>query len=233
MNAKQIVGNSLVTLFILIVALLIASAAKLNGNMVNQTPIFVNSVMFNSINAKEKPKRKLNKKMSTADKLRKELNELTIEQYKVLLTTFAKGRAFNYEYTMTAIAWQESTFGKYMMNLSDPSFGVFHNLITSVINRTDTNDSPWNRSRVAERLIMDYDFSFSQSLGELKYWENYWTSKKVPRVWSHTIRSYNAGYKHTNGKAYLRMIKLRIKILKEYVKEHDDQFKAIMRYSYN
>jgi len=165
-------------------------------------------------------------------KLRAKLNKLNMSQYRILISTFSKAHPFDLQYTMTAIAWHESTFGRNPINLSDPSFGVFHNLITSVVSRTGTKDTAWNRSRVAERLLLDFDFSFSQSLAELKYWDNYWKSKKVPKTWSKMVMSYNAGHKYQNGEAYLKAIKDKIKALRSYTQDHNNIFKAILRRSY-
>ena len=164
----------------------------------------------------------------TEESLMEELNHLTNAQYKVLLKTYKKGSVFDFELSMTSIAWHESHFGKHKMNLMDPSFGVFHNLIGSVIRRNGIRDTGWNRSRLAERLVDDYDFSFSQSLAELKYWQNYWKSKRVSRVWSHMISSYNAGFNHSNGKDYLAAIKLKNKVLRKYIKQHQSLFDALM-----
>ena len=144
-----------------------------------------------------------------------DIRNLNPQQKTIMDKTFTKAKSFDYEYTLTAIAWHESYFGKYPLNLADPSAGVFHNSLTTVLNRNNLTQSDWSRSRVAERLITDYDFSFSQALAELKYWENYWKDKGVDRVWSHTVASYNAGFNIKNGQSYLRAIKEKIRILKQ------------------
>jgi len=157
----------------------------------------------------------LSTQATAKEDLLKELNNLTPIQKAIMLKTFNKARQFNYEYTMTAIAWQESKFGKYKINLNDPSFGVFHNLISTVQLRHDSRGS-WARSRLAERLMIDYDFSFTEALSELKYWENYWSNKRVPKKWSHTIGSYNGGF--TPNMSYTEKIKSKIRALKTYFK---------------
>ena len=159
---------------------------------------------------------------ATDKQLTKELDNLTISQYKVLLKTFKKGNVFDYGYSLTAITWKESKFGKFKVNLCDPSFGCFHSLLSTTLTRNNMKDTAWNRSRLAERLIADYDFSFSQALAELKYWENYWTSKGVPKVWSHTIRSYNRGFNHILGEPYRKDIVQMIRVLRKYFKAHPE-----------
>ena len=146
--------------------------------------------------------------------------KLSSKQKQILFKTYAKGKQFNYGLTLTAIAWQESYFGKYPMNLSDPSFGVFHINIKSISKRHNKH-SKWSQSRLAERLLFDYDFCFAEALAELKYWENYWKSKGVSRVWSHTVSSYNGGYKWNSkqAKLYLKAIKKKIRLLKKLLQK--------------
>ena len=163
---------------------------------------------------------------ANTNKLMYELNHLSTSQYEVLLKTYAKGSAFNLELTMTAIAWQESYFGKWKINLADPSFGVFHNLISSVMERHNLKGN-WNRSRIAEKLLDDYDYSFAESLAELTFWRMYWKNKKIPRVWSHMVMSYNAGSNYNNGKNYLKHIRFKIYALKKYIKQHKKIFHEI------
>lgn len=168
---------------------------------------------------------------STDKQLMHELKSLSTSQYIVLLKTFKKGDVFNYGYSLTAIAWNESNFGKYKINLDDPSFGCFNSLLTTVLVRANVKNTSWNRSRLAERLIADFDFSFSQALAELKYWENYWTSKGVPRVWSHTIRSYNRGFNHMRGEQYRKDIVQRIRVLRKFFKARPRLLESL-KYSY-
>jgi hypothetical protein len=124
---------------------------------------------------------------------------------------------------MTAIAWQESKFGKYMVNLSDPSFGVFHNLITSVQKRHKGHKSnKWNRDRLVEKLLFDYNFSFNESLKELIFWQNVY--KGCNGKWSKTVASYNAGYNHKNGYVYLNSIKNKIRALRIYFKKQNFKY---------
>ena len=156
-------------------------------------------------------------------KFMRELYHLSEHQKIILLKTYIKAKQFGYENTMTAIAWQESQFGKYLVDLSGPSFGVFHNLVSSVARRNGKSGTSWSNSRIAERLILDYDFSFSQALAELKYWENYWRSKGKPHIWRETVGSYNGGYRWRHKKSavrYLKYIIIRVRVLKVYMREN-------------
>lgn len=159
--------------------------------------------------------------MSYGSSLSYDLNHLSNNQRALMLSTYHKAKQFNLGYTMTAILWKESTFGRYNINLGDPSCGNFHIMPKYLIKRTDLDDNNWNRSRLCSRLMTDPDFSFSVALIELKFWQNYWKAKGVSIPWSHTVASYNAGTKWYNGKSYLKDIKARIKILKHYMKQHN------------
>ena len=144
-----------------------------------------------------------------------QLEDLSPNQKYILNETFKKAKEFGLEYSMTAIAWQESNFGNHIMaiNSSTIDCGVF------MINSNNLGSNNWKRSRVCERLIKDYDFSFATALQHLKYWQNYWKSKGVQKVWSHTIASYNKGFNYEYGTKYLSEIKERIRILKKFFKK--------------
>jgi len=141
-----------------------------------------------------------------------ELGHITPKQQKVACMVFKKAKEFHLEYTMTAIAWEESKFGKYNVNLADPSFGVFHNQIDSVADRHGTK-SKWGKSRLAEQLLYSFDFSFAEALAELKYWQTYY--KNSWDWWRKMVMSYNAGHNLSNGKTYYKRIVLKIKVLRK------------------
>jgi len=158
---------------------------------------------------------------STNKSLMYELNHLSQHQKSTMFWVFEKGKSFDLEYTLTAIAWQESRFGKYVINLNDPSCGVFHIMPRSLIMRTSLDNTSWNRSRLCERLIIDNEFSLSAAILELKYWQNLYISKKYKdkvSIWRHMVASYNGGYRaNTNGK-YIKEIINKIRVLKIYIK---------------
>ena len=154
-----------------------------------------------------------------------ELENLSYSQREVLIQTYIKAKPFDYHLTMMAIAWKESSFGKYPINLSDPSCGVFHNLINTVAKDLDT----YGKNRVCANLIQDFDYSFSEALKVLKYFENYWRDKSGETLlWSKTVSSYNAGFKWRNGSGYLEDIKQRIGALKIYIKKYENIFSQIV-----
>jgi len=151
-----------------------------------------------------------------ADTVKQYLNELSHlnkPQQEVMFNTYKKAKEFDLQLTMTAIAWQESKFGKYKLNLNDPSCGVFH-VMPSTITK-----NKWKQSRMCERLIADYDFSFSVALQRLKYFYNYWISKGCNKntAWKRSIMSYNAGYDYRHGNKYYKQIVKRLKAINIWV----------------
>jgi len=149
------------------------------------------------------------------------LRNLSYQQKEVLQYVYIRAKEFNLELTMTAIAWQESQFGEYELDLGDPSCGIFHVMPALLAVKVGLNNNNWNRSRLCEKLIQDKDFSFSAALLELKYWQNYWKSQHVTRVWSHMVASYNGGYNiDIKTNMYLKHIIHKIRLLKAYLRNN-------------
>ena len=145
--------------------------------------------------------------------LQSEFNNLNEDQRVILNLVYDKGKYFDLGYTMAAIAWQESHFGKVPINLSDPSCGIFHNLITTVANRHNLKLTSYNKNMICMRLIRDFDFSFAEALSELKYWQNYYHNQS--KNWQSMVKSYNAGFKKENGYEYFKAIQKKVRFLKK------------------
>jgi len=131
----------------------------------------------------------------------REFAKFSNKQKQVLKRAYEIGLPFNMGYTLAAIAWQESMAGKYLINLQDPSAGVFHNNLNSVMRRHhEIPDTPFQRNRIAQRLIEDIDFSGAEALAELEYWKNVHGEGKWFLIW----QSYNGGFAYlsTNSIAY-------------------------------
>lgn len=169
--------------------------------------------------------------MSASEKdLMKELKSLDDNQRAVLLKIYINAKPFDWHLTMMSIAWKESKFGKYPINLQDPSCGVFHNLVDTVIKGNEYRKDSYTRNRVCSSLIDDFDFSFTEALRVLKYFENYWKSKNGGRLWwSKSVASYNAGFSWRNGDGYLEDIKKRVNVMKKYIKEKENIFSQVDR----
>jgi len=151
------------------------------------------------------------------------LRNLSYQQKEILQYVYSRAKEFDLQLTMTAIAWQESQFGQFELDLHDPSCGIFHVMPALLAVKVGLDNNNWNRSRLCEKLIEDKDFSFSAALLELKYWQNYWRSQHVKRVWSHMVASYNGGYNISiKTNTYLKHIIHKIRLLKVYLRINNE-----------
>lgn len=159
-----------------------------------------------------------NYKIHTVDYYKHQFKFLSKKQINVMKKVWNKAKEFDLQYTMTAIAFKESSFGRALENDNDGrgtdlgSYGVFHNLVDSVYDRYMTK-KPNSKIRqweiklyLAKRLRDDFDFSFTQALAELKYWENYAIAKgQRYSKWKLMVMRYNGGTfgdKNVNSKIY-------------------------------
>lgn len=161
------------------------------------------------------------------DKYYKQLQHLSIEQKEVMLMSYMHGIKYDLGYTLAAIAWNESNFGKFKMNTKDGdnlkytgSYGVYHLLLNSIMGN-ENNKSYWHASRIAEKLYSDDNYCASKAIEQLLYWKRYWKHKNVNMVYSHMVGSYNTGYnsiKYSSGKKYAKTVLSRVKAIKRYFK---------------
>lgn len=148
-----------------------------------------------------------------------ELYNLNTKQRAVLQAALDKGLENGFDYLLAAIAWKESSFGTKVTNHSDGlhgSYGVFQNLLTTVIKRENGNiNSTEEREYYKNKLISDFDYASNMAMIELDAWLKYHKGNLRKAV-----MSYNAGFKYTNGERYMRDVYHRIKVLKKYHNEH-------------
>jgi hypothetical protein len=153
----------------------------------------------------------------------KELEKLTTEQKEVLYLAYSAGAEKGYGLTLAAIAWKESQFGKFMLNITDGrhgSYGPFHVLLDYAIIRHNVTSS-WGKSRLAEKLVYDMEFSSKEALDVLTYYHDRFKKKDNPWKWA--VAAYNNGNKALTtekGMKYVLDIALRVLTLKDYFTNH-------------
>ncbi len=163
---------------------------------------------------KNKPKSPVTKVMMTNCDNIKDFNA---KQKEVLKFAYQFGSKENLGYEMAGIAWKESCAGVYKINFSDPSAGVYHSYIPSVLKSYGHNDSPFLRNVMGELLIKDDAFASEVALKELLYWKmRYHDNLKD------MIKSYNKGSRwekneksNAEAEKYYEEIQDRIGRLKE------------------
>lgn len=148
----------------------------------------------------------------------KELKSMNAKQRAIMYGSFRYGFNKDFGVTMALIAWQESKAGKYKINLSDPSFGTYHNLLSSVMSRQGVRDTAYYRNKYANKLMQNETFAKSQALAELLHWESYHIIRTGRAgLWQKTVRSYNAGgyWKGKDADAYFQNIKNKLEAVKQ------------------
>ncbi|QDK11423.1 hypothetical protein [Helicobacter pylori] len=163
---------------------------------------------------KNKPKSPVTKVMMTnCDNLK----NFNAKQKEVLKAAYQFGSKENLGYEMAGIAWKESCAGVYKINFSDPSAGVYHSYIPSVLKSYGHNDSPFLRNVMGELLIKDDAFASQVALKELLYWKTRYHDNL-----KNMIKSYNKGSRwekneksNAEAEKYYEEIQDRIRRLKE------------------
>lgn len=163
---------------------------------------------------KNKPKSPVTKVMMTnCDNLK----DFNAKQKEVLKVAYQFGSKENLGYEMAGIAWKESCAGVYKINFSDPSAGVYHSYIPSVLKSYGHNDSPFLRNVMGELLIKDDAFASEVALKELLYWKTRYHDNLKDM-----IKSYNKGSRwekneksNADAEKYYEEIQDRIRRLKE------------------
>ncbi|PDX24896.1 hypothetical protein BB457_02460 [Helicobacter pylori] len=163
---------------------------------------------------KNKPKSPVTKVMMTnCDNLK----DFNAKQKEVLKAAYQFGSKENLGYEMAGIAWKESCAGVYKINFSDPSAGVYHSYIPSVLKSYEHNNSPFLRNVMGELLIKDDAFASEVALKELLYWKTRYHDNLKDM-----IKSYNKGSRwekneksNADAEKYYEEIQDRIRRLKE------------------
>ena len=134
---------------------------------------------------------------------------LTDNQMGVMYKAYQAGKEHDMAYSLAAIAWKESSAGKYMINLQDPSAGVFHITINNALVYLKWKDTNFNRNRAAQLLIQDFQLAANFAMINLQFWKD-----QHGENWSKVWASYNAGWNWKNGRKYSQDIANKIRMIK-------------------
>ncbi|GAA7018051.1 hypothetical protein ID0170_07340 [Helicobacter pylori] len=163
---------------------------------------------------KNKPKSPVTKVMMTnCDNLK----DFNAKQKEVLKFAYQFGSKENLGYEMAGIAWKESCAGVYKINFSDPSAGVYHSYIPSVLKSYGHNDSPFLRNVMGELLIRNDALASEVALKELLYWKTRYHDNLKDMIKSYNKGSHWERSEKSNAEAekYYEEIQDRIRRLKE------------------
>lgn len=150
----------------------------------------------------------------------KEWNGLTDWQKRNAIKIFNRAKLDNLEYTATAIAWKESSFGLYQINYNTNyktfDCGIWQNNTRSVAGHLKQTHNHYNGKALCTDLIRDEFFAYKMFVSEIELW------KKVHKgswdIWNKVWSSYNGGHKGNDN--YSKDIAKRIKALKVILSEY-------------
>lgn len=134
---------------------------------------------------------------------------LTERQIETVHKSYVAGKEKDMAYSLAAIVWKESSAGRYMINLQDPSAGPFHITIDNALVYLKWKDTNFNRNRAAQMLIQDFQLSAEFAMINLQFWKDQYKNNWF-RIWA----SYNAGYNWKNGEDYAHDIARKVQKIK-------------------
>lgn len=157
-------------------------------------------------------------KSSNYNKYYKELENLSSEQIAILFDSYYHGKEHDLELTLAAIAWKESSFGKFKVNSKDGKYGSFSSYQIKLDTHAKANNIEEFAHIIEEasKLLHDNDYAAQVAIKNLLYW------KERRSTYSGMLASYNAGnkgLKNPKGRAYANDVKLRVKVLSDFIKD--------------
>lgn len=149
------------------------------------------------------------------DKYMRDFQKLDKSQILVMKEIYKRVEPYGLVYSALAIAWQESNFGKWSINLQDPSCGPFQQSVFHYMRKYKLKMTDFNMNKVCSELIFNIDLSVATFISEIESWEL--VHRKRWNKWDYIYRSYNAGNNWNSevAKNYSLKIRTRIRVLKE------------------
>lgn len=138
-------------------------------------------------------------------------SQFTVDQLKVLRHSYAYGIPYNFKYTLPAIAWEESSAGKNLLNYKDPSAGAYQVYAATALSREGLKLNHYNKNNILLELATNEVKSTAHAISELLFWVDNRSN------WNDVWASYNGGknYKEKDASDYAKRIKSKIKKLKQ------------------
>lgn len=147
--------------------------------------------------------------------LKKELQNLKPYQLENLRFSLEYGDQYGLGITLAAIAWQETQFGKRVINTKDGLHGSFCLYqVQAAVAAKRYNLQPETAKDI---LLNNIGFCGKAAVDELLFWKG-----RKDNTFPKMLARYNAGYKglsNPNGKRYSDSVRKRILVLKDFLKE--------------
>ncbi|WP_121021595.1 hypothetical protein [Helicobacter vulpis] len=137
------------------------------------------------------------------------------QQKRIIVYAYRYGFKQDLGYELAAIAWKESCAGMYRVNFGDPSAGIYHAYIPSVLKLYNERDTRFMQNVYGDLLIRDKAFASKVALDMLVSWRR--THKGDLK---NMIKSYHKGlrwqkndYLNQSANEYYQDILAKIKVL--------------------
>lgn len=157
---------------------------------------------------------------ATVKQYLKELENLNASQKEVMMKAYVAGTTSGYGMLVPAIAWKESFFGKYMINVHDGkygSFGPYHVRLDTYAKYKNVINS-FSISVLASQFVTDLEFSTRVAVEYLNMFSNHRHTTNTPTF--DTAAKYNGGglgYKKLQSMRYALDVLCRMKALEIYI----------------
>jgi len=154
------------------------------------------------------------------------LDDLSESQAKVFRKTFNYGSNYKESVLMSAIAWQESSFGLNLVSNRE-CFGVFQNAPKYICIGMKQNNAKC-REIIGNKLLSNFDYSYKESRKNLLWWNKYYRKKGLSKrnLLRMSLASYNAGFnaKYFMGQEYAREVIHKIKMIESYLRKKEKKW---------
>ena len=152
---------------------------------------------------------------ASADRTDDFFKKLSVSQLKTMATIKKLGAEKNMSYSLISISVEESQLCKVKLNIQSGAVGCYHNLVSSVMPRTNREDTPYIRNVIAVKLYENIGYASKHAMLELDYW------KKRRSGWKNIWASYYGGkyYRGKDSVAYSKRIAKGIRYIREIEKK--------------
>ncbi len=135
------------------------------------------------------------------------VSKLSDTQVYNVYKSYERGAKDDLGYTLAAIAWRESSLGKYRVNPTTSDYGLYH-INFKTIKRIDKLDY-YPAIQAAQEVVWDDDEGARYALTTLKWNLNHFKSD-----WRKAIAMYNGGKKWREKASYAADIAIKVRILR-------------------
>lgn len=144
--------------------------------------------------------------------------KLSTSQIHVLQDSYKLGQPHDLGYTLAALAFKESTAGKYKINAISRDFGIFQGNVETICKQAGVFHNSFLCNVEIQNVVNDIDLAAKHAIDTLTYWNNYHNNRAVSHlVYEKTIRSYNAGFSFNKATKYWTDFRLDFHMIKQCV----------------